>query len=119
MGWKTKVTLGPRNLFGKTEREAALESAAYTLNMLGIGQEIIDLHLSQQRDRLFSFPEFTQECGKKLKFVLQVNPDEGYRLSIQPNRRWTRNEIRETTKGLINHDGGHVEIGTINRFRRS
>ena len=102
MAWKTKFVFGSGNLTGNAERLEALAQARSYLKALGVDSATINESISHERDHLFAFQDFDESSGKKLKMVLQEDPNEGIRLAVIPNRLQIRDEVRKSVGAVFN-----------------
>ena len=118
MAWKTKFVFGSGNLTGNAERLEALAQARSYLKALGVDSATINESISHERDHLFAFQDFDESSGKKLKMVLQEDPNEGIRLAVIPNRLQIRDEVRKSVGAVENPSEGDVNYGCFSRFRR-
>jgi len=85
---------------------------------LGVDSATINESISHERDHLFAFQDFDESSGKKLKMVLQEDPNEGIRLAVIPNRLQIRDEVRKSVGAVENPSEGDVNYGCFSRFRR-
>lgn len=82
------------------------------------GEALNEARSYHERDHLFAFSDFEARSGKKLKLVLQENPNEGIRLAVRPNRLQLRGEVRRSVRAVENPSEGDEKFGCYSRFRR-
>ena len=119
MAWKTKFVLGPRNLTGNSERLEALDTARQYLKAYGVDSATVEDRVDHEKDHLFAFPDYDESSGKKLKLVLQEDPNEGIRLAVIPNRLHTKDDVKKSLGAVDEPSEGDLNFGVLNRFRRA
>ena len=118
MGWRELCHFGETNLKNTGERLQAFDEAERYLNLMGLDASTINEILDHEKAHLFAFPDFEEGSGKKLGLVLEIDPDEGFRLAVKPNRRHLRADIRRSLRAAEDPSEGDLNYGCINRFRR-